>query len=243
MRTKLLGPFDHKEYDKKNKKWWKLPSPVDLGWSEYNALEDADWSDEPQGKTWQDWHAHVKAAYPVRYFFTEAFPAWFRRKIWWPIKHPVSDAHYWLVSHLIPSRRYHKLDLRQVGGYQYGWRDVPEKMLYALFNLLGEYLNEEKPHDLTQWYTREQIEADEGMKAQQEAIDEAKAIYHWWTVTKLADEKAHSDMLHTWHVAKKAKDPKVQEYWDQMHKMEEANEAKIDEMIARLMKIRRTLWT
>jgi hypothetical protein len=116
-------------------------------------------------------------------------------------------------------------------------------MLYAMFNLLGEYLNEEHPHDLTQWYTREQIEADAGYKAQQDAIDEARAIYHWWTVTKQEDEKAHTDMLSTWHTAKKAKDPKVEEYWELMHKMEADNEAKTDEMIARLMKIRRTLWT
>lgn len=242
MRTKLLGPFDHKEYDKKRKRWWKLPSPVDLGWSEYNALEDAEWSDEPKGKTWQDWHAHVKSKYPVHYFLVETVPDWFRTKIWWPIKHPAERLHYWLVSHLIPSRRYHMLDLRQKNGYRYGWQDVPEKMLYAMFNLLGEYL-EEGPNDLTQWYTREQIEADEGMKAQQDAIDEARAIYHWWTVEKPANEKARDGMLHTWASAKKAKDPKKQEYWDTMQKMEEDNEAKTDEMIARLMKIRRTLWT
>lgn len=242
MRTKILGPFDHKAYDKKNKRWWKLPSPVDLGWSEYNALEDEDWSDEPQGKTWQDWHAHVKKHYPIHYFLVESLPTFLRRKVWWPIKHPAERLRYWLVSHLVPSRRYHMLDLRQKDGYRYGWQDVPEKMLYAMFNLLGEYL-EEGVNDLTQWYTREQIEADEGYKAQQDAIDEARAIYHWWTVEKPAAEKAHTEMLSLWHKSKKAKDPRTEEYWKTMQKMEDDNEAKIDEMIARLMKIRRTLWT
>lgn len=242
MRTKILGPFDHKAYDKRNKKWYSLPSPVDLGWSEYNALEDSDWSDEPKGKTWQDWHAHVKAHYPIKYFLVESLPTFLRRKVWWPIKHPAERLRYWLVSHLIPSRRYHMLDLRQEGGYRYGWRDVPEKMLYAMFNLLGEYL-EEGPNDLTQWYTREQIEADEGYKAQQDAIDEARAIHHWWTVEKPAAEKAREVMLSLWHSSKKAKGPRTQEYWDKMRTMEEEQEAKTDEMIARLMKIRRTLWT
>lgn len=253
-KSKVLGPFALSKWAKpKKKKWLSLPSPVDLGWSDHNALEDADWSDEPKGKTWQDWHAHVKALHPVKYFLIETLTDFVKFKIWFPIKRPISDAHYWLVSHIVPSRRYHMLDLRQpigkgelanIDSYRYGWRDVPEKMLYAMFNLLGEYLNEEKPHDLTQWYTREQIEADEGFKSQQDAIDEARAIYHWWTVGKKEEEKAQSDEQHLWWMAKKAKKlDEAKVHWDKMREMEEANEAKVDEMIARLMKIRRTLWT
>src|SRR5574339_627384 len=179
------------------RKLFKLPTPVDLGWSEYNALEDEDFSDEPQGKTWQDWHRTVKQMHPVKYWIAETFGDFVRYKIWLRFTRPFRNAHYWFVSHFVPSRRYHMLDLRQpchkdeineVGDcYRYGWRDVPEKMLYAMFNLLGEYLNKENPHDLTQWYTREQIEADEGMKRQQADIEEARAIYHWWTITRHED--------------------------------------------------------
>jgi len=225
------------------RKLLKLPSPVDLGWSEYNALEDEDFSDEPQGKTWQDWHRTVKQMHPVKYFLAETLADWVRYKVWFPVKRPFSKAHYWLVSHLVPSRRYHMLDLRQEGGYQYGWQDVPEKMLYAMFNLLGEYLNKEEPNDLTQWYSREEIEANEGYKAQQDAIDEARAIYHWWTVGRKEEQKAKDEMQSLWWAAKKAKDPKKEEYWEKMQKMDDDMETKTDEMIARLMKIRRTLWT
>jgi hypothetical protein len=225
------------------RKLFKLPSPVDLGWSEYNALEDEEFSDEPKGKTWQDWHRTVKQMHPVKYWIAETFGDWLRYSVWLPIKRPFEKAHYWLVSHIVPSRRYHMLDLRQPGGYQYGWQDVPEKMLYAMFNLLGEYLNKESPHDLTQWYTREQIEADAGLKKQQDDIEEARAIYHWWTVERKKEFEAKAELTSEWCAAKKAKAPNKEELWAAVRKMDEDLDKKEDEMIARLMKIRRTLWT
>jgi hypothetical protein len=234
------------------RKLFKLPSPVDLGWSEYNALEDEDFSDEPKGKTWQDWHRAVKEMHPVKYWIAETFGDFVRYKVWFPIKRPFETAHYWFVSHFVPSRRYHMLDLRQprkVGDvinldcYRYGWRDVPEKMLYAMFNLLGEYLNDENPHDLTQWYTREQIEADEGMKKQQADIEEGRAIYQWWTVGRHEEEEMHSKLLHDWCEARRAKASNKEHLWEMLQQYKEYQENKTDEMIARLMKIRRTLWT
>ena len=234
------------------RKLFKLPSPVELGWSEYNALEDEDFSPEPHGKTWQDWHKHVKQLHPVKYWIAETFGDFVRYKIWLRITRPFKDAHYWFVSHFIPSRRYHMLDLRQPCGkgevknfdcYQYGWRDVPEKMLYAMFNLLGEYLNKETPHDLTQWYTREQIEADEGMKKQQADIEEARAIYQWWTVGRKEEAEIHAKLLHDWAEARRAKAPNAEHLWELLQNCKDEEERKTDEMIARLMKIRRTLWT
>lgn len=234
------------------RKLFKLPSPVELGWSKHNALESTEFSDDPQGKTWEEWHIHVQKLHPVKYFFAETLVDWFNHKIWWPIKHPVTDAHYWFVSHFIPNRRYHMLDLRQpkmkgeladIDCYRYGWQDVPEKMLYAMFNLLGEYLNGEQPVDLKQWYTDQQIEADPGMRNQQGSLNEARTIYHWWAVGRKKEILAHSEMLTTWADAKKKKDPAKEKYWTQLKKMEEDMETKTDEMIARLMKIRRSLWT
>jgi hypothetical protein len=225
------------------KKLFGLPSPIELGWSSHNALEDEEFSDEPKGKTWQDWHRHVKQLHPTKYFVVETLPKFFRYNVWWPIKRPIEKAHYWTVSHVIPSRRYHWLDLRQKGGYQYGWNDVPEKMLYAMFNLLGEYLNKEQPYDLSDDYTDEQINADEALKHQQGNLSEARAIYHWWTVGRKQEEAAEGEMRTLWWNAKKAKDPKKEEYWKQLQQMKEDYETKTDEMIARLMKIRRGLWT
>lgn len=240
-----LDSLDGKErgWTKLKKKLFGLPSPIELGWSSHNALEDEEFSDEPQGKTWQDWHRHVKQLHPTKYFFVETLPKFFRYNVWWPIKRPIERSHYWLVSHLIPSRRYHMLDLRQEGGYRYGWQDVPEKMLYAMFNLLGEYLNKEQPYDLSDDYTEAQINADASLKHQYDALNEARAIYHWWTVGRKREEQEEAEIRNLWWEAKKAKDPKRDEYWQKLQKMKEDAETKTDEMIARLMKIRRGLWT
>src|SRR6185369_1844514 len=180
------------------RKLLKLPSPADLGWSEYNALPSREWTPDCEGPTWEDWHVEVKKLHPIKYFIAETMGDFLRYKIWLRFTRPFTKAHYWFVSHFIPSRRYHMLDLRQEGGYRYGWNDVPEKMLYAMFNLLGEYLNKEEPHDLTQWHTREEINADAGLKAQQDAIDEARAIYEWWIVGRKTEQHNHDQMQHLW---------------------------------------------
>lgn len=230
------------------RKLLKLPSPVDLGWSKTNALESALFSDEPKGKTWEDWRAAVKEMHPVKYWLAETAPDFVRYNVWLPVARPVENARYWLVSHLVPSRRYHMLDLRQSckdsqDCYRYGWADVPEKMLYAMFNLLGEYLDKEQPVDLALHYTHEQIEDDPYLKAQQEAFEEAQAIYYWWTVTR-HEEAARCDKLFDDYLAARKSKAANRDFLQISHRTEEKmNEDKVEEMISRLMMIRRTLWT
>ena len=158
------------------RKLFKLPSPVDLGWSDTDALQSKLFTPDCDGYTWEDWENTVQKMHPVKFFFGKTVPDTFRYRIWLPIVRPIETFRYWVVSHVIPSRRYHMLDLRQPiakgelanhDAYRYGWRDVPEKMLYAWFNLLAEYM-EENPYDLTKDYTMEQINADIGMKRQHE---------------------------------------------------------------------------
>lgn len=234
------------------RKLFKLPGPKELGWSDSNALEMREFSDEPQGKTWEDWYEYCKEQYPVKYFLSETLIKFIKYKLWFPIKIPVGSAWYWFISHTIPSRRYHMLDLRQFCGkneisnhdcYRYGWSDVPEKMLYAIFNLLGEFLNKESVIDLTKWYSQEEISKDYGMKRQQDALDEARMIYRWWLVGRKQARKEIDDIRTEWYDARKNKDPKKEEYWDLARKLEEEFENTTDDMIARVMKIRRTLWT
>lgn len=244
---KIKDSFSINEEDSFYKKFWRkyfgLPTVVELGWNDCNALEMREFSDEPKGKTWEDYYAHMKETYPVRYFFNETIPQFLKRKIWWTFSIPINKLYYFLVSHLIPSRRYHMLDLRQKGGYRYGWEDVPEKMLYAMFNLLGEYINKESHCDLTKWHTQEEIDTDPQLSHQHNEMLEAYEIYHWWTVGRIEEQNKRNELSHIWCKARKNKDPKKQEYWDQMNQMDKDFETKTDEMIARLMKIRRTLWT
>lgn len=231
------------------KRLFKLPGPRDLGMSEVDALQSREFTPDCKGPTWEDWHIKVKQMHPVKYFFLETVKYFFLRKIWWKFFNPIKEFYYFLSSHLIPSRRYHFLDLRQpyntdhIDHYRYGWADVPEKMLYAMFNLLGEYLHKERPHDLSLHYSREEINKNPGFKAQQDAIDEARAIYHWWTVERKSDYKIYNNLLHEW-CEQRTKDKVIaKKIYIEMKDKEEFIENKTDEMVLRLMKIRRTLWT
>ena len=228
------------------RKLLKLPGPIKLGRSIHSSLPLRALSPDTTGYTWEDWHAEVRSLHPVKYWIAETASNFVRFKIWLPIIRPLKETHYWLVSHLIPKRRYHMLDLRQPGGYQYGWKDVPEKMLYAQFNLLKEYFDE-KPYDVTKDYTLEEINDDEGLKNQHESFQEAKEILNWWTVQKEEEQKAKDALLTHWSNIRKNKTSRqngeVSKAWELMKQADKDYEDKIDKMLARLIKIRRSLWT
>jgi hypothetical protein len=229
--------------------FFKLPGPKDLGMSDNNYAMGTDFFPQEGVPTWEEYYARIQKEYPCRFFFASTLPNFFRYG-WVRFTRPITDCIYWLQSNTY--RKYHMLDLRQPCGkdqlsnidcYRYGWRDVPDKMLYAMFNLLGEYLNEECPNDLTQWHTLEEINADEGMKMEQDSINEAKVIYQWWSVGRKEERAEYYKVLHLWSKAKKNKLSEENDLWQQMSDLDDAGELKTDEMIARLIKIRRTLWT
>lgn len=219
----------------KIKKLLSPPGPKDLGMSDSNnAMSSRLFSDDDH-PTWEDYYERVAKEYPIRYTLTTKIPRLYRS-----FKQPFTDAWYWFRCHTY--NRYHMLDLRQPD-YRYGWRDVDNKMLYAIFNLLGEFLNKEKPYDLAQDYTEEEIEADEGMKLQHASRKEAKFLYRWWTHGRGEREGERSRCAKEWHDMMEKKDPLTQEAWKKLREFEAFMEKEEDEMIARLMKIRKTLWT
>jgi len=76
----------------------------------------------------------MKGHHPIRYFLADTIPYFIRYKVWFPLTRPIKNVYYWFISHVVPSRQYHMLNLRQSGEYRYGWRNVSEKMLYAKQN-------------------------------------------------------------------------------------------------------------
>jgi hypothetical protein len=232
----------------KREKWWKLfhlPSPKELGWTrgEYNALPMAKFNnvgdDTP---TWEDWEAKMQKEYPIRYFFSETLPSWFRTNI----RNPVSNAWYWVKCHVLPSHRYHILDLRQpknddVGNYKWGWIDSDTKILYALFNILNTFVKNEVPN----YYcpSEEEVQTDPYLLQQRNNYLEIKSIHYWWNVERLRQNKYYAELLDKWSDARGTKDSSEHQLWDELKKIEAAQEAKEEEMIGRLIKIRRSLWT
>lgn len=231
------------------KKLFRLPGPRELGMSNCNALQSREFTPDCDGPTWEDWHVKVKELHPIKYFFLETLKSFFLKNIWWNISVPLEKIWYYLVSHFVPSKRYHFLDLRQpynkdgIDNYRYGWSDVPDKMLYALFNLLGEYLNKEKPHDLTLYYSKEQIEENLSLKDQYSDLEEAREIYFWWTTERKELIKKNNQLLNDWSDIRLTDRQKADSLLAQLTQQEELLENKTDEMLARLLKIRRSLWT
>ena len=214
---------------KRLKKWTKLPSPVELGKSDSNALEMRSFSPFSKNYCWEDYDAEMKDKYPFRFWLNTTLPHWWSVYVYMPLE----DVYYHLKDKLIT--RHYLLDLRQgyndFDMYQGGWCDVVEKMLYANFNLLKEFMEKEAVH-----MHAEQLNS--------EYMTEAKTLYYYWLFERKAE---HDKVMQLYHkknrlAARGSKDAyaEVTEQWLAAH---DSFESKEDEMLMRLIKLRRYLWT
>jgi hypothetical protein len=222
------------------RKLFSFPSPKELNLSDHNCLSLRDFSHDDR-PTWEDYYDIIKEKYPVKYFILETIPRFFRKNIF----NKLNRIHYYIVSHTI--RRYHILDLRQpkhksmIDNYSYGYCDAPEKMLYAIFNILNDFAD----HELKNYYCppEDEVAADESLNEQRKTFFEIVTIHHWWNFERKIEADRCKSMNDRWFYALKNKDPKAKEYFKEMEDTERAFEEKTDKMIARLFKIRRNLWT
>ena len=223
----------------------RLPNPVEEGWSEYNSLGSEMFGLQPGQKSWEDFDRHLKVKYPVRAFIGITCRDWVLYKVWYPCTRPFKDAHYWLVSHIIPSRRYHMLDLRKARtGYSHGWTDADNQLECAMFAILNNFVEGEKP-----WMPTEEDVANEpaewgGRDCLQRQRDnglEAQAIYTWWNIDRIAAEKA-IDNETSRLFGRRVANPSEAEM-KALDKMEAEFEATKEEMMVRLVKVRHSLWT
>jgi hypothetical protein len=231
---------------------FKLPGPKDLGMSDSNnAMPMRDFSDTDE-PTWEDFYARLKQDYPVRFFLSSTLPdtllyAW-RRTLGWKLR----DGWYWLKSRVW--RKDHIIDLRQPGKdqleadyYRWGWLETDTKMLFALFTLLDEFMKNGLPLYLP---TPEQAEKDDGkdyehagMKKQREVCFELLTIHEWWKRGRKVNCQIESDLCSKWSDAKRARSPETASLWQELLAKTAKNEQDEEEMIARLLKIRKCLWT
>lgn len=145
----------------------KIPKPSSLPLRAFSSREVV--------YSWEDWRKDSKEAYPVRYFLTETLPDFFYRSI----GRNFNQAVYWLRTHTY--NRYHFLDLRNPF-YKWGWVDCDSQILYACFNILKSYVEEEDPFETIDWEWNEE---------KQEQAAEIKALYLWWTVERKQEHDQH----------------------------------------------------
>lgn len=136
----------------------------------------------------------------------------------WPMK-KLYRLWYWMRARFI--YRYHLVDMRNPpNDYHWGYIDPCAALFYASFAILKGYVEKEDPFNHLDWNWDKKHAA---------AGKEIKALYVWWTKGR----KKAVDALD------KLSEKNYPKYVKQVDRLEE----KDDEMLLRLMKVRKFLWT
>ena len=236
------------------RKLFKFPGPSTFSKdaSDY-ALQSRNFSPDVNKDVycWEDYYADLKKTYPIRYFLAETLADFLRYKILSPITRPFKNFKYWLISHVVPSRKYHMLDLRQPkndnDNYRYGWLDTDHRMLYANFNLLNEFVT----HEMSNFYCPSLVECDDencgaSNKAQRDVYFTILDLHNWWNNYRKMEAAANDALQHAWYERRhkhKIFDEETDRLWTAHLAADEAFLEKETEMLIRLIKIRKSLWT
>lgn len=188
-----------------------------------------------EGRTWEDWDAYVRQNYPIRYFFWERLFPWFGHQ--W---RRLERSWYWLKCCFLPSYQYHKLDLRGIDPlepkYTHGYLSPCDVLWLSAWASLRLYVLE-NPRDLG-------LVNEPELVRQKAEYDEAMALYHWWTVERVEAYKEERHFIEEINKHRDAREKLLYEQaLDAWHAYQNAQTAKEDEMLQRLIKIRRSLWT
>jgi len=174
---------------------------------------------------------------------------WFEHHHKWPIKQ-IGQAVYWLRTHTY--NKYHMIDCRNPrNGYKWGWIDRSEVILFANMAILVEYL-EKEAHQIDWTWCPEIIETKKEMDA----------IYQWWTHDRKVEHDIYDALLTKAYgfenctVFEPTEDPRLAALrftkegdpeWEadctKCRELERALEEKDEEMMIRLIKIRKVLWS
>lgn len=122
--------------------------PVIYEDKEYQSFDElfAEWKEEERRWPW----------------YKKIYYAWLR-SAYWP-----SKIWYWFRCHTFT--RYHALDMRNKF-YSWGWQDRCDLLLYASFNLLCLFIEQEHPP--------KEIEGEDNVHWDK-AYKEMYALYNWW---------------------------------------------------------------
>jgi len=203
--------------------------------------------DEHGNKTWTHYYNYLKKTYPVKFFFASTLPTFIRNTWLHLIGWKLGDFKYWFQSFII--RRDHMLDLRQpkrnkqfdIDYYRSGWIDTDTKMVYAMFNLLNNFVKQELIH--MYFPTEEEIAKEPILQSQLDKNNEILAIYRWWNIIRKLECQEGNKALTAWSNAKRSHSINTKQLWEDLKRIDKRNEDKLEEMLIRLLKIRKCLWS
>jgi len=217
------------------KSLFSLPGPKELGKSDHNSLPSRKFSPFEKGYCWEDFDKLIAEQYPIRNWIFNVFFSWFSKKAYRLTMRWYDFKSIWInKDHLIDLRQRTKFD-----HYDGGYIDNVQKVLYANFNILCNFVESKEFERMKQQFLQKNIE-DESDKTWQDAAKEMVRLHHYW-MTERTQDNEKCQMLHNIAKSKNNKE----EYSEAMNvwlDFGRAVDEKEDHMLNRLIKIRRFLW-
>lgn len=178
----------------------------------------------------------------------------FKYRIWGDAKRGgIRGAWWWIKYHT--THRYHIINISGQDNYEYGWTDRDHAMYLACFKILVDFVEKESPKigDETDtiesykdsdrdWFDGE----EEGIRACIARHKEIRALYSWWKVERKKEHEEVSKLMNEFDYEFSSKGVQCTGSFkarDEWHRRTDELEEKDEEMLMRLMKIRRSLWT
>lgn len=198
----------------------------------------------PTSYTWDDYYKDLEKHYPFKYKFLKSVEdaCYKAARIY---RKYIKDPLYWLKCHILPKYKYHMLDLRQpeIKGYKdldleykYGWIDVDQRMTFAIFNLLNEFVEKE----IEQFYCPE----DHNNKQHQMYI-EIIYVYHWWNVIRIQNLILEKEKFEEYNKSNISnyQSKETQRLFDEWSKIDLENKQTTQKMLIKIMQLKDYLWT
>lgn len=175
----------------------------------------------------------------------------------------VSDIKYWFMYRFLPEHKYHVVytDLKP------GYYDIDEVMLHACMKLLRRYVEDELHgvKEIQDWIDELKKSADNKdyftevhSKSQLQHLEDTLEIYNWWMFQRQKEWELYDKHLTAiysgemkwtkqdndlYELTDVGVDPNAEWTPDQLHEYENSINQKEDDMLARLIKMRRSMWT
>jgi len=227
-------------------KWrdfWDLPAPTEVGFED-NYLRTTMFSPFGTGPTWEvDYDAAVRRLHPWRYFWMKRVvnPIYYggcRVRRWF------GEVLHWVQCMVWPSRyNFYRIDISNADPLhpnQWGYCDASEQIELACWGVLCRFAEDDVMYrpDAS---TEEDPDTKKMLENQTAHYDEVHELYKYWTVDRLVDaEKSEALFEVTEHCTS------ADEYSDAIRdwiKFDEVVLHRREEMLLRLIKIRRGLWS
>jgi len=191
---------------------------------------------------WTKWEKETRANHPIKYFLLETAPTFIDSNWKWWIRDPV----YHLKCKYITQYHYIKIDIDRFKRYDkkvsirnYYWFDSDEQILYAMFQILVDFI--EKEADIVDWSSDAK---------HQEVFDELTELYTWWTKDRPNRDDSYPstkdfgfDNIFADNVTKQPGYRAWRDACDEKEQKEREYEQEDTEMLIRLITIRGYMWT